>query len=292
MRHGQKDLRDILRKALLAALTEDEDVPPEPAAPYRVAAMDFSFLTFEEMVQSRMIPVGSRLHILSLRSFKQSIADEWTLLAKKITLAAENTISRHPDAKDRCSLESDDTYIFIFSRAADDEAEEKVREITGHLMRRRRWNGSSAASAATCCCDSAAPGRTWRRSRRSGRWPSAPPGRSRGCRRRPAGPISGASTRPAGWRPLWSTATGCCAGAPSARSARRRRMSSCCRASGSAATARCPRRPPAPRDRPPAGPRVPPGAERRQEPPGARAAAVRAFRNSMIAARTAGSRWR
>ncbi len=98
--------------------------------------MDFSFLTLKDLVQERFIEPGERLHILSLRRFKQALGEEWQHVVKRVHLAAENTVSRHLEAGDRACAEDDDTFIVHFDRLADEDAERKVREIATDLMRR------------------------------------------------------------------------------------------------------------------------------------------------------------
>ena len=100
----------------------------------RLNDTDFTFLTFEELIRERAVPNGTRLQILSLRSFKEALDDVWTEVAHTVLLAAENTISLRLRPADVCTREADDTFLFEFAAQQPEDARSKVEEITTALM--------------------------------------------------------------------------------------------------------------------------------------------------------------
>ncbi len=128
-----KGLRDLLDRVLYV------QVGPERSArsdgPSKIATLDFSFLTFDEMLSDRVADDGSgTFQVMSLRSFKEAIADEWDKHRRTIGLATENTIFQHLRPRDRCAQEDDDTYLFLFDVPNGDIAGERLRALTTDLM--------------------------------------------------------------------------------------------------------------------------------------------------------------
>ncbi len=100
----------------------------------RLNETDFTFLTFEDLIRERAVPDGTKLQILSLRSFKEALDDVWTEVAHTVLLSAENTISLRLRPADVCTREADDTFLFEFATKQPQEARTKVEEITTALM--------------------------------------------------------------------------------------------------------------------------------------------------------------
>lgn len=129
-----KGLKDILQRVLFVE-TGTPRTGGDPV-PTRIGDLDFSFLTFDELVGQRAIDPDTTFQVLSLRSFKQAVAEEWERYARTVGLAAENTISRRLRKTDTCVQESDDTFLFLFDAPSDEAATEKLHDITEALMRR------------------------------------------------------------------------------------------------------------------------------------------------------------
>lgn len=129
-----RGLRGLVDRVFFVDLEQSAAAPASPSAPPRIAYMDFSFLTLEDMVRERRIPPDSMLNIMTLRKFKDAIDDEWPQYADKIHRTAENVISQRMGRRDSVAREADDTYIFCFYSLGTQDARHQVETITSDLM--------------------------------------------------------------------------------------------------------------------------------------------------------------
>ncbi len=129
-----RGLKDLLQRVLYVETASEQAGGQGTTS--RIGELDFSFLTFDELVSQRAVDPNTTFQVLSLRSFKEAVAEEWEKYARTVGLAAENTISRRIRKNDTCVHESDDTFLFLFDVPDDSVATEKLHDITEALMKR------------------------------------------------------------------------------------------------------------------------------------------------------------
>ncbi len=129
-----RGLKDLLQRVLYVETASEQAGGQGTTS--RIGELDFSFLTFDELVSQRAVDPNTTFQVLSLRSFKEAVSEEWEKYARTVGLAAENTISRRLRKSDTCVHESDDTFLFLFDVPDDAVATEKLHDITEALMKR------------------------------------------------------------------------------------------------------------------------------------------------------------
>ncbi len=104
-------------------------------AGWAIDTVDFSFLTLEEIIRTEPGSLGETLHIISLRSFKQALGEEWNQFAKKVQLIAESVVRRHLGRKGAAGMQDDDTFVLSFVSLPKPEADQLCRLIAIDFMK-------------------------------------------------------------------------------------------------------------------------------------------------------------
>lgn len=142
---------------LARMLTADDDPPEAPEAPEpdrsepsKLETLDFSFLTLDELVETQRGDLGTRLFIITLRSFKAAIGDEWDRHVQRIHLIVEGVVSRYLGPRSTIGQRGDDTFILSFSGMSAVEGRKRTNAIVADLMRKligERFQGATIGIA-------------------------------------------------------------------------------------------------------------------------------------------------
>jgi|GEM_PF-2138671 len=106
---------------------------PRPSA---LESLDFSSLTLDEILRLEPGILATRLHVITLRRFKESIGAEWERLADKVGLIADGIVRRFLGPKTICGRHGDDTFILSFTGQSEAEGRRLAVVIANELMHR------------------------------------------------------------------------------------------------------------------------------------------------------------
>lgn len=116
--------------------------------PTALETLDFSWLTLDEVLQSHPGLLATRLHIITLRQFRESIGDEWEQYIDRIGMIADGVVRRLLGPKNYFSRYSEDTFILSFSALSEEEGRRQAVLLANELM--HRLIGERFASAQIC----------------------------------------------------------------------------------------------------------------------------------------------
>ena len=122
-------------RRLLQGQEHDAPEPRGHRGGWAVDTADFSFLTLAEILRTEPGSLGETLHIISLRSFKDTLGEAWDPLANKVQLIAESVVRRHLGRRGTAGTQDDDTFILSFAGMARDEADALCRLIAVDFMK-------------------------------------------------------------------------------------------------------------------------------------------------------------
>jgi GGDEF domain-containing protein len=131
-------LRTLALPALFGGRTGKEPrhrrrTRPRPSA---LESLDFSTLTLDEILRLEPGILATRLHVITLRRFKDSIGDEWDRLADKVGMIADGIVRRYLGPKTVCGRHGDDTFILSFTGQSESEGRRQAVVIANELMHR------------------------------------------------------------------------------------------------------------------------------------------------------------
>ncbi len=101
-----------------------------------VESLDFSSLTLDEILRLEPGILATKLHVITLRRFKETIGTEWARLADRVDLIFAGIVRRFLGPKTVCGRHGDDTFILSFSGQSEAEGRRQAVVIANELMHR------------------------------------------------------------------------------------------------------------------------------------------------------------
>ena len=130
------------------AETVSEEEVPHTREPSALESQDFSWLTLDEVLSSHPGLLATRLQIITLRQFRESIGDEWDRHCERVGMIADGVVRRRLGPKNYFGRYSDDTFILSFSSLSDVEGRHQAVLVANELM--HRLIGERFAGAQIC----------------------------------------------------------------------------------------------------------------------------------------------
>lgn len=109
---------------------------PRTRAPTALETLDFSWLTLDEVLRSEPGLLATKLHVITLRQFRESIGEEWDRLADRVGMIADGVVRRFLGPKNVFGRYSDDTFILSFSALSESEGRRQAVLVANELMHR------------------------------------------------------------------------------------------------------------------------------------------------------------
>ena len=113
-----------------------------------IDTVDFSDLTLEEILKTEPGLLAVRLHVLTLRRFKEMIADDWSRYADKVALISDGVFRRFLGPRQIFGHHGDDTFILSFADLDPVQGRHLAVTIANELM--HRLIGDRFAGAQIC----------------------------------------------------------------------------------------------------------------------------------------------
>ena len=107
---------------------------PRPAS--LIDSADFSTLTLEEVLRREPGALAVRLHIITLRSFKQIVAEEWDRYARSVELICDGVFRRQLGPRQVYGRYDDDTFLISFAGLPEADGSQRAAVIANELMHR------------------------------------------------------------------------------------------------------------------------------------------------------------
>lgn len=104
--------------------------------PSALETLDFSWLTLEEVLRSEPGLLATKLHVITLRQFRESIGEEWDRLADRVGMIADGVVRRFLGPKNFFGRYSDDTFILSFSALSEADGRRHAVLVANELMHR------------------------------------------------------------------------------------------------------------------------------------------------------------
>ena len=101
-----------------------------------IDSADFSHLTLEEVLRREPGALAVRLHIITLRAFKQVVAEEWERYARSVGLICDGVFRRHLGPRQVYGQYDDDTFLISFAGLPEAEGSQRAAVIANELMHR------------------------------------------------------------------------------------------------------------------------------------------------------------
>ena len=98
--------------------------------------MDFSGLTLEEVLSLEPGLLATKLHIVSLRSFREMVGDEWDRLSDRIGMIVDGVMRRFLGPKGLYTRHGDDTFVLGFTTMPEEEGRRQAVLVVNELMHR------------------------------------------------------------------------------------------------------------------------------------------------------------
>ncbi|NBC32429.1 MAG: hypothetical protein GVY13_07110 [Alphaproteobacteria bacterium] len=105
-------------------------------SPSALETLDFSWLTLDEVLRSEPGLLATKLHVITLRQFRESIGEEWDRLADRVGMIADGVVRRFLGPKNFFGRYSDDTFILSFSALSEAEGRRQAVLVANELMHR------------------------------------------------------------------------------------------------------------------------------------------------------------
>ena len=99
-------------------------------------SMDFSGLTLEEVLSLEPGLLATKLHIVSLRSFREMVGDDWERLSDRVTMIVDGVMRRFLGPKGLYTRHGDDTFVLGFSALPEEEGRRLAVQVVNELMHR------------------------------------------------------------------------------------------------------------------------------------------------------------
>ena len=118
----------------------DDQRARREAEPRRRASMmetmDFSGLTLEEVLSLEPGLLATKLHIVSLRSFREMVGDEWDRLSDRVNMIVDGVMRRFLGPKGLYTRHGDDTFVLGFTTLPEEEGRRQAVLVVNELMHR------------------------------------------------------------------------------------------------------------------------------------------------------------
>ena len=98
--------------------------------------MDFSGLTLEEVLSLEPGLLATKLHIVSLRSFREMVGDEWDRLSDRVSMIVDGVMRRFLGPKGLYTRHGDDTFVLGFTTIPEEEGRRQAVLVVNELMHR------------------------------------------------------------------------------------------------------------------------------------------------------------
>ena len=98
--------------------------------------MDFSGLTLEEVLSLEPGLLATKLHIVSLRSFREMVGDEWDRLSDRVSMIVDGVMRRFLGPKALYTRHGDDTFVLGFTTVPEEEGRRQAVLVVNELMHR------------------------------------------------------------------------------------------------------------------------------------------------------------
>lgn len=110
------------------------------AAPRRrtslIESMDFSGLTLEEILRLEPGLLATKLHIVTLRSFRGMVGEEWPRLVERVGMIVDGVMRRYLGPKSLYTRYGEDTFILGFTTLSEEDGRRQAVLVVNELMQR------------------------------------------------------------------------------------------------------------------------------------------------------------
>jgi hypothetical protein len=102
----------------------------------RLENMDFSNLTLEALLKLEPGLMATKLHIVTLRSFRVMVGEEWPRLVERVGMIVDGVMRRYLGPKGLYSRYGEDTFILGFTTLSEEEGRRQAVLVVNELMQR------------------------------------------------------------------------------------------------------------------------------------------------------------